>query len=57
MQGNPHMWKVPPAGQSPLPVCTVCGERKTAPYETEPCAGHGGATNEVRTLDEYEPFK
>ncbi len=55
--GMPHAWVEPPAGQSPLKVCSVCGERRTPPYDSDECTGsRDGVSNEVRTLDEYDPI-
>jgi hypothetical protein len=52
-----HSWSEPPAGQSPMQVCSVCGERRMPPYDTEECTGSpDGVSNEVRTLSDYEPI-
>jgi hypothetical protein len=49
-----HQWTAPPAGQSPLHVCSVCGNRKTTPYDQEECFGFDHV--EIKTLDDYDPI-
>jgi len=50
-----HKWGAPVAGQGTTKVCRVCGAKRTAVGDDDPCKGRDADTLAENTND-YDPF-